>query len=106
MMSHMKKGGYVYILASRRNGTLYLGVTSDLVARIHKHRTGETGGFTDRYGVTRLVYLEAHDEIGPAIAWEKRLKRWRRQWKIDLIERDNPDWRDLWPGIVGTDPTK
>ncbi len=106
MVSPMEKGGYVYILASRHNGTLYLGVTSELVARIHKHRTSETSGFTDRYSVKRLVYLDAHDAIETAISREKTLKRWRRQWKIDLIERDNPNWRDLWPEIVGADPIK
>ena len=103
----MGKSGYVDILASRHNGTLYLSVTSDLVGRIHKHRSKATDGFTDRYGVTRLVYFEVHDDIQSAIAREKSLKRWRRQWKIDLIERDNADWRDLWPEVVGapTGPT-
>ena len=101
MVTDMAKGGHVYILASRRNGTLYLGMTSDLVGRVYRHRKGATGGFTDRYWVKRLVYVEAHEEIELAIAREKRLKRWRRQWKIDLIERSNPDWRDLWPQIVG-----
>ncbi|HEX9646064.1 MAG TPA: GIY-YIG nuclease family protein [Alphaproteobacteria bacterium] len=97
----MKKRGVVYILASRPNGTLYVGVTSDLVRRVQQHKQGETGGFTSRYGVTRLVYFEIYDDIEAAIVWEKRLKRWLRPWKIALIERTNPDWSDLWPNIAG-----
>ena len=96
----MSRGGFVYILANQRRGTLYVGVTSDLVRRIHQHRTGETGGFTQRYHLTRLVYFERHVEIESAIRHEKQLKRWRRQWKIRLIEQENPSWRELWPTIV------
>ncbi len=98
----MAKTGYVYILASGRNGTLYVGVTSDLVQRTHQHRSGEIGGFTSRYAVKRLVYFETHEEISAAIAREKAIKKWRRQWKVNLIESQNADWRDLWPEITGS----
>ncbi|KAB2941045.1 MAG: GIY-YIG nuclease family protein [Hyphomicrobium sp.] len=87
---------FVYILASKRNGTLYVGVTSDLYGRIVEHRDGLVPGFTKRYGIAMLVYFEEHDDIGEAIRREKRIKRWRRAWKIELIESRNPDWRDLW----------
>lgn len=87
---------FVYILASERNGTLYVGVTSDLYGRIVEHRDGLVAGFTKRHGVKTLVYFEEHDDIDQAILREKRLKRWRRAWKIELIESRNPDWRDLW----------
>ena len=86
----------VYILANRRNGALYIGVTSDLAKRVHQHRTGETAGFTSRYGVRRLVWYRVHDSIVEAIAEEKRLKKYHRQWKINLIETMNPDWLDLY----------
>lgn len=85
----------VYILASGRHGTLYIGVTSDLLARLHQHREGITKGFTARYAVHRLVYYEMHGEMDAAITREKQLKNWRRDWKIELIERDNPFWEDL-----------
>jgi putative endonuclease len=91
----------VYILASRRNGTLYTGVTSDLLKRIWEHRSGLAEGFTKRYGVHRLVYFEIHDYLTEGIRREKQIKKWRRAWKIDLIERTNPQWHDLWPTIVG-----
>ena len=90
----------VYILASKRNGTLYIGVTSDLVRRAWEHRTGELEGFTKQYGVYRLVYAEFHASMADAIVREKRMKHWRRAWKIELIERDNPDWRDLYDEFV------
>lgn len=96
----MNRGGFVYILANRRKGTLYVGVTADLIRRVYQHRTGALAGFTKRYGVTQLVYFERHDEIAAAIAREKRLKRWRRVWKINLIESMNPGWADLWSEIV------
>ncbi|QDX26052.1 GIY-YIG nuclease family protein [Sphingomonas suaedae] len=88
-------GGWVYILANRKNGTLYTGVTADIAARMVQHREGTGSRFTARYGVTRLVYAGPHDDITAAIAREKAIKKWRRAWKIELIERDNPDWRDL-----------
>jgi putative endonuclease len=97
----MTKQPTVYILASRRNGTLYTGVTGDLVKRIGEHRSGLVEGFTKRYGVDRLVYFEVHDHMLEAIRREKQIKKWNRAWKIDLIERTNPRWHDLWPTIVG-----
>ena len=90
----MRKG-YVYILASKPYGTLYIGVTSDLSARLERHRCGVASNFTKRYGVTHLVYYEAHDWLTSAIQRETNLKRWKRDWKIDLIERLNPNWEDL-----------
>jgi putative endonuclease len=85
----------VYILASRRHGTLYIGVTSNLLARVVQHREGLIPGFTRRYGVKRLVWYEAHDTMEAAIQREKRLKEWRRAWKIQLIEAHNEYWADL-----------
>ncbi|MEO9526555.1 GIY-YIG nuclease family protein [Roseibium sp.] len=86
---------HVYILASRRNGTLYLGVTTDLPRRMFEHQNGLTGGFSSTHGTTRLVYAEEHARIDEAIAREKQLKKWQRAWKLDLIEASNPDWLDL-----------
>ena len=91
---------WVYILASRRNGTLYVGVTSDLVRRAFEHREGLADGFTKRYGVKQLVHLERFDDPRSAIQREKNLKHWSRAWKLALVERSNPDWRDLWPDIT------
>jgi len=93
--------GYVYILASKRNGTLYTGVTSDLVRRVQEHREGKVAGFSKRHDVKCLVYYEAFDAITDAIAREKAIKKWRRAWKLELIEESNPDWRDLWNDIAG-----
>jgi len=90
----------VYILASKRNGTLYIGVTSDLLQRVWQHRTGMVEGFTKRYGVHSLVYYELHTDMRDAILREKQLKKWNRAWKIELIEQDNPEWRDLWFELV------
>ena len=90
------KGGWVYILASKRNGTLYIGVTSDLEGRIYQHKERSLPGFTSKYGVDRLVYCTEFDTIEDAIAEEKRLKNWKRSWKIALIEEHNPEWRDLY----------
>ena len=92
------RGGWIYILASRRNGTLYIGVTSDLAARIWTHRN-KPAGFVKRYGVRLLVYAEEYPTIEEAIAREKALKKWNRAWKLALIERDNPEWEDICPGI-------
>jgi len=89
----------VYILASGRYGTLYTGVTSDLIARLHQHRTGAVKGFTSRYKVYQLVRFEQFDTMPDAISREKQLKRWHRQWKINLIEIENPDWHDLAPSL-------
>jgi putative endonuclease len=91
----MSKTYFVYILASKRNGTLYIGVTNDLDRRVHEHRQRSADGFTKKYGVTLLVYFETHDDIHAAIHRESRLKKWRRRWKIELIEKFNPEWRDL-----------
>ena len=89
----------VYILASRRNGTLYTGVTSNLIKRIWEHRNNLAEGFTKRYGVHMLVYYEQHLTMEVAITREKRLKKWKRDWKLRLIEQNNPRWRDLWQDI-------
>jgi putative endonuclease len=92
---------FVYILASKRNGTLYVGVTNDLVRRVQEHRQGLVPGFTKRYGVKFLVYFETHNDINEAISREKRVKRWLRKWKLELIESQNPQWRDLWEELTG-----
>ncbi|MDA9494475.1 GIY-YIG nuclease family protein [Bradyrhizobium sp. CCBAU 11361] len=86
---------YVYILASRRYGTLYVGICNDLSNRLSLHRSGRGSKFVSKYGVTRLVYVETYASPSEAIAREKALKEWRRDWKIRLIEQENPDWRDL-----------
>lgn len=91
----------VYILASQRNGTLYIGVTSDLVKRVWEHKNDLVEGFTKKYHVHHLLYFEQHQDMVNAIAREKLLKKWNRAWKIDLIEKNNPQWRDLWPDIAG-----
>ncbi|MCX7338885.1 MAG: GIY-YIG nuclease family protein [Alphaproteobacteria bacterium] len=94
------KYAYVYILTSQANGTLYIGVTSDLIKRVWEHKNKDTKGFTSKYGIDRLVYFEQFGRIELAIHREKRLKEWQRQWKIDLIESVNPEWRDLYDDIV------
>ena len=91
----MSLGGWVYILASGPNGTLYIGVTSELQNRIGTHKSGALPGFTKRYDVHRLVYIEPFERIEAAITREKQIKKWNRDWKKNLIERDNPEWRDL-----------
>ena len=95
MLSY-QKFFYVYILASNRNGTLYIGITSNLPQRIYEHKNHLTPGFTSRYNVNKLVYFERFDDAKAAIKHEKRLKEWKRNWKKDLIEKFNPDWRDLY----------
>ena len=92
---------YVYILASRIGGTLYIGVTNDLIRRVGEHKLKIAESFTKRHEITRLVYFEAFEQIEYAIQREKRLKKWPRAWKISLIEKDNPDWIDLYPEIAG-----
>jgi len=89
----------VCIIASQHNGTLYVGVTGNLVKRIWQHRDNSIDGFSQKYGVHRLVYFELHDTMENAITREKQLKKWRRSWKLRLIEGQNPDWEDLWPVI-------
>ncbi|AXK83566.1 GIY-YIG nuclease family protein [Pseudolabrys taiwanensis] len=91
---------YVYLLASRREGTLYLGVTRDIVRRTYQHREKLLPGFTSTYDVRRLVWFEIYDDPTNAIEREKQLKKWRRAWKIELIEKENPDWKDLYPEII------
>ncbi|WFU76009.1 MULTISPECIES: GIY-YIG nuclease family protein [unclassified Bradyrhizobium] len=90
---------YVYILASKKYGTLYIGVTSDLVRRVYEHKTKVVPGFTKRYGVDKLVLFETFDDPLSAIAREKELKKWRRDWKTRLIDEQNPNWDDLYSGI-------
>ena len=97
----MAKQGYVYMLASQRYGTLYLGVTSDLVRRVWEHREAFVDGFTKTYRVKRLVWFEVHDDIYEAITREKQLKQWNRSWKIDLVHKANPLWLDLFDEIAG-----
>ena len=92
---------YVYILASGRDGTLYIGVTNNLIRRIYEHKRGEVEGFTKNYKVNQLVYYEETSDVYGAITREKQMKKWKRAWKIELIEKDNPHWRDLYDGIVG-----
>ena len=94
------KPGYVYLLASKRNGTLYVGVTSDLVQRVWQHKSDLTEGFTKRYGVHTLVWYEVHESMESAIRREKAIKEWKRAWKLELIEKENPKWRDLYEDIV------
>ena len=89
-------GGYVYMIANRKNGAIYTGVTAEICQRIVQHRERTDSRFAKQYEIYRLVYVEPHDEIDVAISREKAIKKWRRAWKIELIERDNPDWRDLW----------
>lgn len=92
---------FVYILASRKYGALYVGVTSDLIARTYIHREDLLPGQSSRYHIHNLVYFEQHEDIDAAITREKRLKKWRRQWKIELIEQANPEWHDLYSDLLG-----
>jgi putative endonuclease len=94
----------VYIVASARNGTLYLGVTGNLIQRAHQHREGLIEGFSKRYGCTMLVWFEQHTEMSTAIAREKDIKKWRRAWKLNLIEKSNPQWRDLFADFSNPPP--
>jgi putative endonuclease len=96
----MEKRYFVYLLASGKHGTLYIGVTSNLIRRVYEHRTQAAPGFTKKYDVTRLVYFEIFEDPLSAIEREKELKKWRRDWKIRLIEETNPDWADLYEGLV------
>ncbi len=94
------KRSYVYIMASKQNGTLYVGVTSDLVKRVFQHKNDLIDGFTRKYSVKKLVYWEEHADIEEAIKREKRLKKWKRLWKLRLIEQENPEWRDLYFDLI------
>ncbi len=99
-MDREVKGGWVYIMADRYRGTMYVGVTSDLAARIFQHRNGDGSDFCARYQLHRLVWAERGDAIEDCIAHEKRIKRWQRDWKFDLIERSNPEWNDLYNLLI------
>jgi len=94
---------YVYILASGPRGTLYVGVTRDLLKRVYQHRTRAVAGFSAKHNLHRLVYYEIHADVEVAILREKRVKRWRRDWKIELIEKENPQWDDLWQSVAGVE---
>ncbi len=91
---------YVYIMASKKNGTLYIGMTNDLIKRVYEHKNELAEGFTSKYSVHHLVYFEVFGEVGEAIAREKRVKKWNRKWKINLIEKENLQWKDLYHSIV------
>lgn len=95
-----EKSYYVYILASKRNGTLYIGVTNDLLRRVYEHKEGRIDGFTKQYSTKMLVYYEATESVMAAITREKQLKKWNRKWKLRLIEEFNPEWKDLYGGLV------
>jgi len=92
---------YVYIICSKRNGTLYIGVTSDLIKRVYEHKNNLADGFSKKYDVHRLVWYESHETIEEAIVREKQIKKWNRRWKLRLIERNNPEWNDLYETICG-----
>ncbi len=96
----MSKDYYVYILASKKNGVLYIGITNDLIRRIYEHKNNIKKGFTTKYKIYKLMYYEEFDDIGNALYREKQLKKWNRQWKIDLIEENNSEWRDLYKEII------
>lgn len=96
MVSNMSPTHHVYIMASQRNGTTYIGVTNNLVRRVYEHREKLFTGFSSTYRISKLVYHELHTDVRDAIKREKQLKKWKRAWKVDLIEQSNPEWRDLW----------
>ncbi|MEA3038845.1 MAG: putative endonuclease [Sphingomonadales bacterium] len=95
------RGGWVYIMTNRPGGVIYIGVTADLAQRVAQHRAKKGSRFCRRYNLTRLVYAESHSTIDDAIAREKAMKEWRRDWKVELIAKENPGWADLWNHIVG-----
>jgi putative endonuclease len=95
------KPGFVYLMASRLNGTLYLGVTSNLIQRAYQHRESLGDGFSKEHGCKLLVWFEAHDDLQDARLRELQIKKWKREWKLRLIERENPDWLDLYPSLFG-----
>jgi len=97
----MDKECYVYIIASKRNGTLYIGITSNLIKRVWEHKNKVAEGFTEKYDIDKLVYYEQYQNTEHAIRREKRLKKYNRQWKLDLIEKFNPNWKDLFDDISG-----
>jgi len=91
---------YVYILANHKCGTLYVGITNDLIRRVYEHKNGKIQGFTKRYNINQLVYFEDTTDVTEAITREKQIKKWKRAWKIELVEKDNPQWRDLYLDLV------
>ncbi|MCK0532051.1 MULTISPECIES: GIY-YIG nuclease family protein [Sphingomonadales] len=99
-MGRARQGGWVYIMADRYRGTMYVGVTADIVSRVQQHRSGTGSDFCKRYGLSRLVWAEWGEAMMSCIEQEKRIKRWRRTWKFDLVERANPDWRDMFDLLV------
>ncbi len=96
----MKENFYVYILSSQKNGTLYIGVASNLIQRVYQHKEGQVDGFTKKYGVKTLVYYEIHQTAESAIVREKQIKEWKRNWKLELIEKSNPRWLDLYQEVI------
>jgi len=94
------KNYFVYILASKKNGTLYIGVTNDLIKRVYQHKNNLVDGFTKKHNVHRLVYYETTNDIQSAIIREKQLKKWNRKWKLELIEKENPEWKDLYNDLI------
>jgi putative endonuclease len=94
------KNYYVYILASKRNGTLYIGVTNDLIRRVYEHKNGLVEGFSKKYQTHLLIYFEMTTDINSAIEREKNLKKWKREWKLELIEKNNPEWKDLYDELI------
>ena len=95
------KNYYVYLLASKKYGTLYTGMTNDLIKRVYSHKEAIIKGFTEKYGVHKLVYFEVHNDVLEAIKREKKIKKWNRDWKIQLLEKTNPDWLDLYYELLG-----
>jgi len=92
---------YVYIVTNKKQGVLYIGVTGDIIKRVYEHKSGLIKGFTKKYNANKLVYYEIHNDVKEAITKEKQMKKWNRQWKIELIEKDNPEWNDLYYGLLG-----
>ena len=97
----MRQPSYVYIMSNRKNGTTYIGITSDIVKHVYEHKHGVARGFTHKYNLHTLVHYEVFDGIEYAIAREKQLKAWKKTWKVELIEKQNPEWKDLYPYILG-----
>jgi putative endonuclease len=93
---------YTYLLASQKNGTLYCGVTGDLIKRVWEHKEGLADGFTKKYGVKTLVWFETHEDVNESIKREKQIKEWQRKWKLELIEKTNPQWRDLYEDLMSS----
>ncbi|MBU1177315.1 MAG: GIY-YIG nuclease family protein [Patescibacteria group bacterium] len=96
----VSKNYFVYILANKRNGTLYIGVTDDLIERVYEHKNNLIDGFTKKYNIHKLVYYEITNNVNSAISREKQLKKWNRKWKLELIEKENPEWKDLYYDLI------